>query len=453
MNSILIDIGGTYIKGAILDIKRKRILDLKRIALPKFVKNKNLNLRELNPNLIFLRTKKLINLLANRHKNISDIFISSQMHGCVLINNKLNAKTNFISWQDQRATEIYKKYKKSYYEILIKKLGQKRISLCGNEIKVGYPITSLCYLSENGKNLQNLTPLPLSDYILTRLLRKVPPVHHTHASGIGAYNIFTRKWDSSIIKKLNLNKISWPKITYSEEIVGQTFINKKKINCWSSGGDQQVAVLACGLKKKELSINIATGSQVALVVDKPSAGNYQLRPYFGNKYLKTITHLPAGRALNALVNLFKENQKKHNEEYIWRYVKQRVSRSKSTNLITNISFFPGTFGESGSIKNINENNLTITNLFLSSFDSMARNYYYSTKKIVNLTQLKRIVFSGGLARKIPAIQEIVAKRLNCNYRTCSSADSSLLGLGIIAFARTRSKSSFVEKVVKIKIGL
>ena len=45
MNSILIDIGGTYIKGAILHAKRRRILDLKRISLPKFVKNKNLNLQ------------------------------------------------------------------------------------------------------------------------------------------------------------------------------------------------------------------------------------------------------------------------------------------------------------------------------------------------------------------------------------------------------------------------
>ena len=303
MYSIIIDIGGTYIKGATLDIKKKRIFNLKKIKLPKFIKNKNTNFCELDPNLIFFRTKKLINLLLKKNKNISDLFISSQMHGCILINNQLKTKTNFISWQDQRASKIYKKTKKSYFEVMKKRIGKKRISLCGNEIKIGYPISSIWYLSQRGKNLSNLTPLPLSDYILTKLSGKIPPIHHTHASGMGAYNLFTKNWDSVIIKKLNLNNISWPQVTHLEKIVGFTIMNGKKINCWSTFGDQQAAVLACKLKKNELSINIATGSQVSVTVNKPKIGDYQLRPFFGNKYLKTITHLPAGRSLNSLINL------------------------------------------------------------------------------------------------------------------------------------------------------
>ena len=108
MYSISIDIGGTYIKGATLDIKKKRIFNIKKIKLPNFIKYKNSNFCEIDPNLIYLRTKKLINLLLKKNKNISDLFISSQMHGFVLIS-QLKTKTNFISWQDQRASEIYKK--------------------------------------------------------------------------------------------------------------------------------------------------------------------------------------------------------------------------------------------------------------------------------------------------------------------------------------------------------
>ncbi|RPG61120.1 MAG: hypothetical protein CBD98_004065 [Flavobacteriaceae bacterium TMED238] len=441
MYSITIDIGGTYIKGATLDIKKKRILNLKKIKLPKFIKNKNTNFCELDPNLIFFRTKKLINLLLKKNKNISDLFISSQMHGCVLINSQLKTKTNFISWQDQRAGEIYKKTKKSYFEVMKKKIGKKRISLCGNEIKIGYPISSIWCLSQRGKNLSNLTPLPLSDYILTKLSGKIPPIHHTHASGMGVYNLFTKSWDNVIIKKLNLNNISWPQVTHLEKIVGFTMMNGKKINCWSTFGDQQTAVLACKLKKNELSINIATGSQVGVIINKPKIGDYQLRPFFGNRYLKTITHLPAGRSLNSLTNLLQENFKNQNSDKIWNYIKRKVVYPTSTNLITNISFFPNKFGNTGFIKNISEKNLTISNLFSSAFENMADNYYQSAKKIIKFSKLKKIVFSGGLVRKIPITQKIIAKKLKCNYRTCSSVDSSLMGLALIAFSKNKNKKT------------
>ncbi len=437
MYSISIDIGGTYIKGATLDIKKKRIFNIKKIKLPNFIKYKNSNFCEIDPNLIYLRTKKLINLLLKKNKNISDLFISSQMHGFVLINSQLKTKTNFISWQDQRASEIYKRTKQSYFEVMKKRIGKKRISLCGNEIKMGYPISSIWYLSQRGKKLNNLTPLPLSDFILARLSRRIPPIHHTHASGMGVYNLFTKSWDSVTIKKLNLNKISWPQVTRQEKIVGSAMLNGKKINCWSTFGDQQAAVHACKLKKNELSINIATGSQVSVIVNKPKVGDYQLRPFFGNKYLKTITHLPAGRSLNSLINLLQENFKSRKSDNIWNYIKRKVVHPTSTDLITNISFFPNKFGRTGFIKNISEKNLTISNLFGSAFENMADNYYQSAKKIVKSSKIKKIVFSGGLVRKIPITQKIIAKKLKCNYRVCSSVDSSLMGLALIAFSKIK----------------
>ena len=35
-------------------------------------------------------------------------------------------------------------------------------------------------------------------------------------------------------------------------------------------------------------------------------GDYQFRPYFDKQYLKTLTHLLAGRSLNVLVDLLSE---------------------------------------------------------------------------------------------------------------------------------------------------
>ena len=132
-----------------------------------------------------------------------------------------------------------------------------------------------------------------------------------------------------------------------------------------------------------------------------------------------------------------ENFKSRKSDNIWNYIKRKVVHPTSTDLITNISFFPNKFGRTGFIKNISEKNLTISNLFGSAFENMADNYYQSAKKIVKSSKIKKIVFSGGLVRKIPITQKIIAKKLKCNYRVCSSVDSSLMGLALIAFSKIK----------------
>ena len=66
------------------------------------------------------------------------------------------------------------------------------------------------------------------------------------------------------------------------------------------------AILGALLQRDELSLNISTGSQVSLLKPKVEFGNFQTRPFFDGRFSITITHIPAGRALNALVKLLSE---------------------------------------------------------------------------------------------------------------------------------------------------
>ena len=59
------------------------------------------------------------------------------------------------------------------------------------------------------------------------------------------------------------------------------------------------------------------------------------------------------------------------------------------------------------------------------------------KKYLKITKMKKIVFSGGIERKLPLMQKITAKKLKYNYRICSSLVSSLMGLALIAFSKIK----------------
>ena len=71
-------------------------------------------------------------------------------------------------------------------------------------------------------------------------------------------------------------------------------------------GDHQAALAGAFLGERELSLNISTGSQASLFTPTWQPGNYQTRPFFDGRFLNTITHIPAGRALNVLFKLLTE---------------------------------------------------------------------------------------------------------------------------------------------------
>ena len=49
-------------------------------------------------------------------------------------------------------------------------------------------------------------------------------------------------------------------------------------------------------------INIATASQVSVTTKEFRPGPYEIRPYFGNQYINTISNMPSGRNLDVLID-------------------------------------------------------------------------------------------------------------------------------------------------------
>ena len=163
-------------------------------------------------------------------------------------------------------------------------------------------------------------------------------------------------------------------------------------------------------------------------------GGYQTRPYFDGLFLNTVTHIPAGRSLGILLDLLFELAKAHQVtiEDPWSYVAQEVAKIDDTDLDVDLAFFFSPVGQCGRIANIREGNLTIGNLFYAAFRNLAQSCHTCASRLSAERTWQTLVFSGGLARKMDLLRQMIVGRFRCRHRLCPSAEDTLIGLLALA---------------------
>ncbi|MFN8412660.1 MAG: hypothetical protein U0Z26_09760 [Anaerolineales bacterium] len=174
-------------------------------------------------------------------------------------------------------------------------------------------------------------------------------------------------------------------------------------------------------------------------------GQYQTRPYFDGKYLKTITHIPAGRALNALIKLFAEIPgTSKNTDDIWEYIQGEISKIDNTNVDVNLNIFDGPLGAYGYISNMNEDNMTVGNIFglhLKEWPKITLNVPCKLLQIA--IGIKLCFLVDWLLRSL--LKNDFGKVCNINYRVNSSMEDALMGLYIIA-AKTQEFETPLQEI-------
>lgn len=160
-----------------------------------------------------------------------------------------------------------------------------------------------------------------------------------------------------------------------------------------------------------------------------------MRPYFAGRYLKTIPHLPSGRALNVYFRFVQSIARNYKQEVedadIWTWILHEVSIKSKNNLHCDLSFFanPITDHENGSITNIGEYDFTVGNLFRSLFRQMAGNFLWAAERLgCGKESVEKIVFSGGIARRIPLIREEILGHYRDGVSYSIGEDETLHGL-------------------------
>ncbi len=382
----IIDIGGSFIK-----IYNSSTHIIKRI---KMIETPIINLHEL---------KNII--IQNIDNNCEKIYLTCQMHGFVLFDENNNNISEFITWKQTSNNIINDIIPENIFT-----------NITGLTPRNDLPINNIYnFLKDNNSINKNIFVKNISEAILDHHLNIT---HITMACGTGFYDINNNEYSKEFINFFNNHfniNIFFDNVIDNILLSGYLKIENKNIPVYSGIGDFQASLI--NIKQNELYINMATGSQMAILVDKlENNKNTNYRPFFNNNYLKCITHIPSGRYLNIFNNLFED---------IFTYDLTYKDIINSNLLITT-----NIFDNNGlTINNITSNNFNKKNLIASIFKSYLDqyiNYYNIYFKDLNID---KIVLAGGIPKKILFIKDYFEYYINKPIIINSDCDDdSIFGL-------------------------
>jgi len=451
MSFLGIDLGTSFIKGAVLNLDSRRLEHVRRAPFPPPLANSNPLLCEVDPGAILKAVRALIAELAAHAPNCEGIVMCSQMHGMVLMNGHGEVKSNCVTWRDQRALMPHPSGEGSYFDVLRQRLDTQQVRQLGNELDPGRPLCYLFWLNEQGKLVAGLTPASVPDFVLSALNGSAPGVEVTNGAAYSALNLETSSWHYEVIERLGLAHLRWPVLRRQGQVACHLNVNGKPVPCYAPVGDYQCALAGALFGAEELSLNIATGSQISRMMPALTLGDFQTRPYFDGQFLITFTGLPAGRSLNVLVDLLCEGAKAQGVKLPdpWKWLAQAAATVADSDLEVDMNFFgPRRLGH-GQITNIRGSNLTAGRLFRAAFKHMAESNYGAALRLWPEAAWKNLLFSGGLACKLEILREIIQRRFATGYRLTPFNEDTLFGLLILASVfsgRDKSVGEFIQYI-------
>lgn len=449
MRYLGIDIGSSFIKGAVLDVDELCLSHIERMDAPQTVSGLDPMFREIEPEDVVQCVRQVLGRLHEHAPDAAGVLMCSQLHGMVLCDDNGTPFTRYISWQDQRALMPLPDSGVSCFDEIERILSREDRLQLGNERVPGLPLNYLFWFTRQ-RVLPDLRVIPASlPYFVAGRLCDTPTVTDiTQAHGHGAVNIHTRDWHREVMKKLGLGEVQWPNIVPQGAIIGEWEHAGRSLPVFAPVGDYHCSQVGALLEPNELSVNISTGSAVIQMTEQVDTGDFQTRPWFDGCYLKTITHIPAGRALNALVGLLTELASSQGVTLRdpWDYIHAEAARADGGGLQVNPAFYTSNMGNRGAMLNLREENMTIGHLFRAMLSGMADNYLACADRLAPKRDWSRLVFSGGVALKNQVLRQLVCERLGRDHRLAPTNEDTLFGLLVLSLAFTGRTASVREAI-------
>jgi len=451
MSFIGIDLGTTFIKGAVLNLETRELHHVRRTPFPSQLENTAPLSCEFDPDEILQAVRTLLAELAPHAPDCEGLVMCAQMHGMVLMNSRGEIQSNCVTWRDQRVVMPHPSGSESYFQVLTKRIDPKHVRQLGHELDPGRPISYLFWFAEQGDLTPGIMPVSLPDFVLSALCESAPGVELTNAGAYGALKLETLDWHEEVIAALGLDDLHWPEIRQLGDVVGHLDLNGKRVPCYTPVGDYQCALVGSLFSADEVSLNIATGSQVSRMTPALALGDYQTRPFFEGKFLNTFTSPPGGRALNVIADLLCELPRAQglNLKDPWESFTEAAEDIDDTDLEVDLNFFPTPRGDRGRIGNIRQDNFTMGHLFRAAFKNMADSFYDCALRLDPAESWKNLLFSGGLACKLEVLRRVIQEKFDTTYRLPPFEEDTLFGLLILASVfsgRARSVDEMTHKL-------
>lgn len=432
MITIAIDIGASFLKGARISSDGAIEAYVEKDAAPSPEETGLKIERTLEA------VRKLLEELAECHQEYT-LAISTEMHGFIIADEQGRPMTDYVSWQTEYGNN-FDENGETFFAGYCSLAGADWVRRTGMPARAGLPSVNLYFLLKTGRlndaGSGKVYFYTLGDYLIRKLTGTQPVIHTTNAAATGLYDVVGSRWCKEIIRAIGADGIIFPEVVADNRSAALN-IEGKAAYILPAIGDQQAALLGSGLaKESELSVNFGTGAQISVLTDKAELSDqYQLRPFFGGKYLKTIPHIPSGRALNVYIRFIREIAQWYGQsgDDVWELVAEKTQAGQDGSLALDMGFFsnPVSKGTRGSIGNIGEEDFSVGNLFSSAFRTMAENVQ-SLYPRLGLSQPRKLIFSGGVARKNRLFREQVIKYFNPTEGYTVAEQETMKGLFLFA---------------------
>jgi len=377
-----------------------------------------------------------------RAAGFDGIVLCSEMHGLALLHPDTGAPlTQYVSWLDARSLESVDGVRT--VDAVQHQLGDDRFrQLTGMRPRPGFPLLNLIHCARTMDLPDEVVAVSLPGWLATTD-NNHPPEHPTVLAGMALYDVVTGTCSVELLDVVrDIGGISARIGSPSADTAVAGFWRGPDgpVPIHAGVGDHQCSVLGAGVTGPDVaSVNLGTGSQVGLV-DGPLNDAVEHRPFFDGRHLSAVTHIPSGRALNEFVGFLQQAASFGRDAQdvapdMWqalaRITPQQVADAA---LDVNLAVFDGArrWSGGGHIAGIVETQLSPAHYLASVLAAFARQYGEVLDGLDPSRAIQRVALSGGIARNLPHLADLIAAASGRQVQGAGSLDESLLGLRALA---------------------
>jgi sugar (pentulose or hexulose) kinase len=421
-----IDLGGTYVKAGLVHPDDGSTTLVQRTPAPYERSGRVADRVDVDA-LLALVGSEITRLVGAGARGV---LISNQMHGVVLVDPHLAPVSPMYTWQADLATDL-PGGSEALVAALGGALGDHTRRALGNELRQGLPIATLACLAQQPHGIPaGSVALSIGDFVASSLCGAVVACHASNAAASGLFDLAEGTWSGAAVAAIRAEGMRLPGVITSPAVVGEAHIASATLPVVCAIGDQQAALIGAELSPDELSVNAATGCQVSRRLETPDTSVPQLRPFVRHDYLATVTHIPAGRALNAFVRLLASLDPGDDLEPAWARLEKAAGNARGS-IKANVAVFPAAAGFPAGLTGLTEHNMTPGSVFRAAMEDVA-DRIAAAAHALGTEGLTGIAFSGGLVYRSALMRQLITDRLPLPARVVSEDADALTGLAHIA---------------------
>ncbi|RFZ70582.1 Xylulose kinase [Mycobacterium marinum] len=417
--SLLVDLGATYVKVAVLRPDEGVVAE-RRYPFPPFTSLDG-PYRTVAPADVLAAVEAAIASGLPPAATPQRILLSGQMHGWTLTDEHNVPHLPLITWQDNRALRVHNGI--AQLDRLRQSFAPDVWHAVGNELRSGLPVAGI-FATDLSAFDGRVRVHSLLSWVAAALTKKPDFVAHvTDAAASGMFDLTTGSWSERLTTSVGGPRMLLPRVSSSLEAVGVH--ERSGATVYTPVGDQQAAFLGAGLRAGITACNIATGGQVARLACAHAGDRCQTRPYFDGMLLHTRTHLPAGRALTHGIALLSRGRA---DDEAWRWAANAAAAPARAELPRAHPSFHTVAG--GGWSGITD--ATSPEDLVRALVAAVASPYVEGAVDVGFQPTDELLFCGGVAQRFAPLRAAIQTSLQRPARVAPEGDMALRGLAVLA---------------------